>query len=494
MALWNAAARSGSVALRLFCSAKGLTSNAAILDSQSELANHGSHCRTPPLPSKRRSSSFSISQKVGFSTASVAASQQQRSTKVGAALSCSGHETTSICMGYLGSTAKFAGYSTAAMASAPFSSSAEYIPGRADPEGTASYARKIGAVAAPGHFRSFRLGGNVGDLVVSSIGMGTFGGSDTDAVDREYIESLTRGLTLGVNLIDCASNYRNMRSELAVGKCLTMAFKQGILNRNEVIVCSKGGFLSFDYREDIDPYTYIDNKYIHTNLFTREEFVGGCHCLSPNFLKNQVEVSRRNMGLDVIDIYFVHNPETQLNVVPKNTLYNRIKGAFQAMEECCDAGKISAYGVATWSAFRVNQSGKQYVPLEELVNYAREIAGENHHFKVVQAPFNGKLQEAANQPTQTVRGKRMPLLHAAHHLGLSVIASSSMDQGHLCKNLNPDIRNKCPEIGEQRTDGQCALQFVRTTPGVMSALVCMRSGIHVEENAALIRVPAAARS
>lgn len=438
-----------------------------------------------------------------YSTAAVAASPKRlglfsySSTAVMATLSQrsgAGCEVPSTYVGHMGKSMKPACYSTAAMTSSPSSSTSEYIPGRADAAGTSAYARKIGSVAAPGHFRSLRLGGSVGDLVVSSIGMGTFGGSDTDAVDREYIESLTRGLTLGINLIDCASNYRNMRSELAVGKCLSMAFKQGILNRNEVIVCSKAGFLSFDYREDIDPYTYIDNTYIHTNLFTREEFVGGCHCLSPNFLKNQVDISRRNMGLDVIDIYFVHNPETQLNVVSKNTVYNRIKGAFRAMEECCDAGKISAYGVATWSAFRVNQSGKQYVPLEELVNYAREIAGENHHFKVVQAPFNGKLQEAANQPTQTVRGKRMPLLHAAHHLGLSVIASSSLDQGHLCKNLNPDIRNKCPEIGEQRTDGQCALQFVRTTPGVMSALVGMRSGIHVEENAALIRVPAGARS
>ncbi|KAI5061222.1 hypothetical protein GOP47_0023727 [Adiantum capillus-veneris] len=385
MALWNAAARSRSSALRFSCSAKRHSSNAAILDPRRKLINHGSHSGTRLLPYSRQSSPFFM----GFSSASVAVLRQRLGVMTAvAALPGDGDST---CMRHLGNTTTC--YSTAAMASAPSSSAAEYIPGRADPAGTANYARKIGAAAAPGHFRSFRLGGNAGDLVVSSIGMGTFGGSDTDAVDREYIESLTRGLTLGVNLIDCASNYRNMRSELAVGKCLSMAFKQGILNRNEVIICSKGGFLSFDYREDIDPYTYIDNKYIHTNLFTREEFVGGCHCLSPNFLKNQVDITRRNMGLDA---------------------------RFQHME--------LQHGV---------------------------------HFVLTRAaPFNGKLQEAANQPTQTVR----------------------------------DIRNKCPEIGEQRTDGQCALQFVRTTPGVMSALVGMRSGIHVEENAALIRVPASART
>ena len=79
-----------------------------------------------------------------------------------------------------------------------------------------------------------------------------------------------------------------MRSEVAIGHLLNRAIKQKLIERNEVIVCSKAGFLSFDFREDIEPRTYIDDTYVKTGLFQLNEFVGGCHCLSGPFLKNQV--------------------------------------------------------------------------------------------------------------------------------------------------------------------------------------------------------------
>ncbi|KAH7294594.1 hypothetical protein KP509_27G008900 [Ceratopteris richardii] len=370
------------------------------------------------------------------------------------------------------------------------SPSSNYIPGHADPMGTANYANRIGPDAGPGHFRTLRAGDKLGNLIVSSLGIGTYLGPDSDSVDREYIESITRSLTMGINVIDCAANYRNMRSELLIGHCLSMAIKQGIVSRNEVIVCSKAGFLAFDYRESIDPYTYIDEKYIKTNLFKRDEFLGGCHCLSPAYLKNQLELSRRNMGLETIDIYFIHNPETQLSQVPRSTLLSRIKAAMQAMEECCAEGKIAMYGIATWNGFRVNASNKQHLPLEEILSYAKDIAGDDHHFKVIQAPYNSRLQQAAKEASQPVRGRRMPLLHAAHHLGLSVMTSATLNQGSLCKNLDPDIRKISANIGEQRTDAQAAIQFVRTTPGIVTSFVGMRQVMHVEENGSLIRHPA----
>ena len=44
-----------------------------------------------------------------------------------------------------------------------------------------------------------------------------------------------------------------MQSELAVERALKQAINEGIVKRNEVIVCSKGGFLSYDYREKVEP-------------------------------------------------------------------------------------------------------------------------------------------------------------------------------------------------------------------------------------------------
>ena len=57
-------------------------------------------------------------------------------------------------------------------------------------------------MTAAGHFRTLRGTPKTGDLVVSSLGHGTYLGSDSDAEDRDYIESVTRSMTLGINFID----------------------------------------------------------------------------------------------------------------------------------------------------------------------------------------------------------------------------------------------------------------------------------------------------
>ncbi|MCO5574837.1 hypothetical protein L7F22_028630 [Adiantum nelumboides] len=274
-------------------------------------------------------------------------------------------------------------FSSMPAASPASSTNSHYIPGRADAAGTAHYAQRFANQTALGHFRTLRATPQVGDLIVSSLGHGTYLGSDSDSEDREYMEAVTRSLTLGINFIDCASNFRNMRSEVAVGTCLTRAFKQKLIDRNEVIVCTKAGFLSFDFREDIEPRTYIDETYVKTGLFQLNEFVGGCHCLSGPFLKNQLELSRRNFNLDVVDIFFVHNPEIQLNVVPRQTVLSRIKNAFAALEECVSEGKITMYGVASWNAFRTNSSAKLHLSLEELVHFAKEVGMLFFYFKIL---------------------------------------------------------------------------------------------------------------
>jgi len=53
-------------------------------------------------------------------------------------------------------------------------------------------------------------------------------------------------------------------------------------------------------------------------------------------------------------------------------------------------------------------------------------------------------------------------------------------QGQLTRNLPPMLTEFLPGL---QTDAQRALQFVRSTPGVGTALVGMKSVAHVEENA-----------
>ena len=76
------------------------------------------------------------------------------------------------------------------------------------------------------------------------------------------------------------------------------------------------------------------------------------------------------------------------------------------------------------------------------------------------------------------------LLEAARRLGLYIMASASVYQGQLTRNLPPLIAEFLPGLG---TDAQRALQYVRSTPGIGTALVGMKSVAHVDENAGVAR-------
>src|SRR5690606_24779712 len=101
-----------------------------------------------------------------------------------------------------------------------------------------------------------------------------------------------------------------------------------------------------------------------------------------------------------LDIYYVHNPETQLADIERVKFLDRIRNAFEAMELCVAKGWVRAYGTATWDGFRRRDEADPGLQLAELVNIAREVAGENHHFRFIQLPFNLGMVEAfavANQ-------------------------------------------------------------------------------------------------
>jgi aryl-alcohol dehydrogenase-like predicted oxidoreductase len=58
--------------------------------------------------------------------------------------------------------------------------------------------------AGKGHFRPLPTQNEAcgGDLTVSSLGLGTYLGPETEAADQQYIESITRALSVGINVLD----------------------------------------------------------------------------------------------------------------------------------------------------------------------------------------------------------------------------------------------------------------------------------------------------
>lgn len=356
------------------------------------------------------------------------------------------------------------------------------LRGCATPEGTAAYAARFGGETAPGHFRP-----TVDGLTVASIGLGTYLGEASDAVDQRYQAAVERALALGCNLLDTAVNYRFQRSERLLGHALRAAIKRGDVQRDEVIVATKGGFVPFDGGLPPDPRKWVYETYIEPGLAHANDFAATYqHCLAPGFLDAMIELSSDNLGVETIDIYYLHNPETQRISNTHETFRRRMLDAFECLEAAVSAGAIMAYGAATWTAFRSAPNAPDYLSLTELLGLAYEVAGEDNHFRYVQMPYNLVMTEAFALQNQQVGDEFLSPIEAAERLGLTVVISATLKQGLLA---SPFMADLSPYFPGAETDAQKAIQFVRSTPGVTSALAGMSQPQHVEENLALRRLP-----
>jgi len=357
------------------------------------------------------------------------------------------------------------------------------IAGRATPESTQRYAARFAGRSAAGHFREM-----AGGMWASSIGIGTYLGEPDAATDRGYTESVVAAVQGGFNLVDSAINYRFQRSERSIGAALKRLTSLGF-SRDEIVLCTKAGFLTPDNEMPEDPNDYFAREYLSRQLFRPEDIAQGCHCLAPAFLADQIERSRRNLGVACVDVFYLHNPETQLPEVTREEFRGRIAAAFALLESAAGEGKIGAYGLATWNAFREDPKTPSYLSLEEMVSIAREAAGQDHHFRFVQLPFNLAMPEALTLPNQIVTGKTMAMVQAARALGITLISSAALLQGQLTKKLPPYVE---AALG-LHNNAALALQFARSAPGITTALTGMSHVEHVTANLALAGIEPAHR-
>jgi aryl-alcohol dehydrogenase-like predicted oxidoreductase len=345
----------------------------------------------------------------------------------------------------------------------------------ATPEGTKRYAEKFTGVAADGHFRQAQ------NLTVSSLGIGTYLGQPNDSTDASYTAAIVAAVESGINLIDAAINYRFQRSERAVGTALKVLAHKAI-NRDEIVVCTKGGYLTPDGSMPADPNRYFFEEYLQKGIFTAKDIAAGSHCMTSHFLANQLGRSLRNLQVECIDVYYLHNPETQLSEITPAEFLKRVREAFEFLELAVRHGQIQFYGVATWNGFRQDKTARDAMQLEQLVAAAKEIAGADHHFRFVQLPFNLGMTEALTLGNQPLGRELRTVMEAADELGITLIASASLLQGQVAQNLPGFVADA---LG-LNNDAERALQFARSAPGITTALVGMSRTAHVEANSRLI--------
>ncbi len=351
---------------------------------------------------------------------------------------------------------------------------------RATAEGTRRYKERHKKDCLPNHFRE------AGELIASSIGFGTYLGEADEQTNALVTIAAIESVRRGVNLIDSAINYRSQHSERSVGKGIRHLVESGEASRDELIICTKGGFLphlnqnqaDWFYRQYVEP---SNSKLNMTDLVAKQ------HCIHPEFLLEQLNCSLTNLGVQTIDVYYIHNPEIQLSEVTKETFYNRLRAAFEVMEEAADAGKISAYGLATWDGLRVPPTDHDHLDLARAKSLAQEVAGNKEdRFRFIQFPLNMAMPEALVAPTQKVGEEQVPLLEAAYRLGIIPIASNSLCQAQVVGKIPENIASAFGN--DLRTDCQRALQYTRSAPGLLTALVGMKALEHIEENLTLTTV------
>jgi aryl-alcohol dehydrogenase-like predicted oxidoreductase len=147
------------------------------------------------------------------------------------------------------------------------------------------------------------------DLTVSALGLGCMGMSEFygETDDDESIGTIHRALELGVTHLDTADMYGRGHNEQLVGRAIAD-------RRDRVVIATK-----FANRREGDR-AWIDN--------------------SPEWIRQACEDSLRRLGVDHIDLYYMHRRDPDVPVAE----------SVGAMAELVQAGKVRHLGLSEVSA------------------------------------------------------------------------------------------------------------------------------------------------
>jgi aryl-alcohol dehydrogenase-like predicted oxidoreductase len=365
--------------------------------------------------------------------------------------------------------------------SRPHGGSGLLIPGRATPEGTASFAERAERKGVSReHFREFA------GLRISSLGIGTYLGDVDAETDRLVEEAIQRSVSSGaINVIDTAINYRLQRAERSVGRALGRIVGDAEVGggRDGLLVCTKNGYLTSDGELPTDFWTYIHKEFIKPGKLKPDEIAGEAHSMAIPFLKEQLRRSLTNLGLACVDVLYLHNSaESWLEELGYRRFIERLGDVFTFYEKERKEGRIQYYGLATWSSFRVMKGDAEHVNLEDVVDAARNVGGDGHGFKFLQLPFNVAMNEGLTQRSQMIADEPLTVFEAAKRLGVGVFTSAPLSQGRLL------AQKRVPEL--QGSRALSLLQFARSAhPALLAPLIGQKSPDHTEENLRLAKTP-----
>jgi len=349
------------------------------------------------------------------------------------------------------------------------------IAGYATPEGTKKFAERHAEIPKQNYT-------NIHNLTLSNVGIGTYLGNPDIETDKLVEAAVKKSILGGINVIDSAINYRAQKAERSVGNAVAQLINNNDISREEIFVSTKNGYVTNDGDIKEDLMQYVMREYGKTGIVKEGDISPGYHCMTVPYLNDQLERSLKNLGLDCIDLMYLHNSVEGQTHLPREQFLKNLKDVFEFYEKKRKEGKIRFYGMATWECFRVTQENPLFLQLSEVMDLAMEVGGTEHGFRFIQLPFNLMLDQAYLTKNHSVNGKTISLLEAAQEFNLGVFTSVPLLQGKLL------TANVMPEFGDYSTSVRL-LQFVRSTPGVTAPLIGQKSESHVTENMDIMKIP-----
>ena len=349
------------------------------------------------------------------------------------------------------------------------------ISGYGTSEGTSRFAQNSNA-----NSQNFK---KIEGLTLSNVGIGTYLGNPDSQTDELVVNAIKKSIHAGINVIDTAINYRSQKAERSVGRAISELIGDGKINRDEIFVSTKNGYVTNDADVKEDFWKYINSEYVSKGIVKSGDISSGYHCMTIPYLEDQLKRSLRNLDLECIDLLYLHNAvEGQLQDISKEEFLKKLKDVFELYESKRSDGVIRYYGMATWECFRVPEDNPQFLSLKETIELAKKVGGDNHGFRFIQLPFNMYYDQAYMIKNQSLHEQKISILECARNMNIGVFTSVPLMQGKL---LAPGVM---PEFGELDPPLR-ALQFIRSTPGVVSPLIGQKTESHINENLEIMKIP-----
>jgi aryl-alcohol dehydrogenase-like predicted oxidoreductase len=281
--------------------------------------------------------------------------------------------------------------------------------------------------------------------VNARLGLGTYRCRDTTAAARFAAEA-------GATLFDTAPNYGTHRALAPV-----------LADHRQVAVSTKAGF----------PGDAADQA-VRDGVLTRAQAAEG-HAINPAYIRRQARRSRAELGRDLLNTLFLHNPERACAGNRARFFYT-LTEAFEALESEVADGGIAGYGIATWHGF---QDG--VFTVADLLGLAHRAAGGAHHLTAIQLPVSlvdlGPIAQALDGCG--------PLVDA-DVAGLEVHVSAPLHGGALAHLTTPELAE---HIAPGLTPTQACLHTVASLPQVTRVLLSASTPAHWHEAAAALALP-----